>query len=246
VKTSGGPLTVDSLLKDVSPDWAEILRPEMEKEYFGSLLDFVNSKYNNGTVHPSADKVFAAFAACPFKAVRVVILGQDPYPTPGNAHGLCFSVEAGVAPPQSLKNMYKELVEDPAIQFAPPKPPHGHLLSWAQQGVLLLNTILTVDTGAPMSHKAQGWEKFTDFVINAINNHKRDTVFVLWGKPSQQKGRHIDKGRHCIIECAHPSPLSATKGFFGSRCFSLVNGHLTKTKQPPIDWQLPPISAYAN
>eukprot|EP00298_Acanthocystis_sp_HF-20_P010417 c18845_g2_i1.p1 GENE.c18845_g2_i1~~c18845_g2_i1.p1 ORF type:complete len:289 (+),score=112.42 c18845_g2_i1:29-868(+) len=235
-------ITVDYLLTNVADDWKEILKPEMEKKYFKDLLTFLNSEYASKVIHPDPENIFAAFSACPLKDVRVVILGQDPYPTPGNAHGLCFSVEVGVNVPPSLKNVYKELESDPNAKFVSPNPPHGHLGHWAKQGILLLNTVLTVQSKSANSHAKKGWETFTDFVIQTLDEKKKNIVYLLWGKPSELKASKVSKTNNCVLITSHPSPLSARAGFLGSLCFSKANEYLKKTNQVEIDWQLPPLS----
>jgi uracil-DNA glycosylase len=187
------------------------------------------------TVFPAEQQVFSAFDATPFEQVKVVILGQDPYHGPDQAHGLCFSVLPGIKPPPSLANMYKELVQDIA-GFSIPE--HGYLMPWAEQGVLLLNTVLTVEQGQAHSHKHLGWEQFTDKVIDEINQHREGVVFLLWGAHAQKKGKSIDKTRHHVLHAPHPSPLSAHRGFFGCQHFSRTNELLTSMGKTPINWQV--------
>ncbi|KAG5180430.1 uracil-DNA glycosylase-like protein [Tribonema minus] len=220
------------------PVWSQALSPEFGKPYFVKLLAFLAKQAAAGkAIYPPKDKVFHALNTCPLDRVRVVILGQDPYHGPGQAHGLSFSVAQGVAQPPSLRNIVKE-----ATACCGTKPTkNGCLTPWAVQGVLLLNTVLTVEKGAPLSHHKKGWEQFTDEVVRLLNRQERTIVFLLWGKPSQQKGAHINRARHRVITCSHPSPLGATKTkepFTGSRCFARANDMLVKSGQEPIDWNL--------
>ena len=215
--------------------WATALAGEFASAYFSKLQTFVEQDRAAETVFPKAEQTYAALRLTPPEAVRAVILGQDPYPTPGHAHGLAFSVEPGVAPPASLRNIYKELQSD--LNITPPK--HGDLRSWAERGVLLLNAVLTVRSGAAGSHAKKGWETFTDAVLRTVNGFDRPVVFVLWGNYAIKKRPLIDESRHAVIQMAHPSPLSASKGFFGSKPFSQVNSALERLGRPPIDWQLP-------
>ncbi|KAF0745048.1 hypothetical protein Ae201684P_011078 [Aphanomyces euteiches] len=218
------------------PKWKDLLAPEFKKSYFKQLEAFlVREQKKKATIYPPKADIFAALNLCPFDGIKVVIIGQDPYHGPGQAHGLCFSVQRGVPPPPSLKNIYKEACSDVGI----PKPSHGSLLSWCNQGVLLLNTVLTVRASEANSHKKQGWETFTDAVIRLVNEHATGVVFLLWGKPAQDKGALISRAKHCIITSSHPSPLGATKTnepFIGSKCFSRANEYLTKSGKTPIDW----------
>lgn len=185
---------------------------------------------------PPGKQIFSAFEATPFDKVRVVILGQDPYHGPGQAHGLCFSVLPGVAIPASLRNIYQELDDDPAVQFSIPN--HGYLQKWAEQGVLMLNAILTVRAHQAASHQGKGWEQFTDAVIQKLNEQKEGIAFLLWGSYAQRKGAVLDSGKHYILQSPHPSPLSAYRGFFGCRHFSQVNHFLHQKGEPMIDWQV--------
>jgi uracil-DNA glycosylase len=214
-------------------DWNPLLRGEFEKPYWKSLQQFVTEERRHHVVHPKPDEVFAALHHTSFADTKVVILGQDPYHGAGQAHGLCFSVQRDVPPPPSLMNIYKELQSDLGI----PIPPHGNLTAWAQQGVLLLNTTLTVRSGAAGSHAGKGWDTFTDEVIRAVND-KPFVVFVLWGAHARKKKLLLDVSRHKVIESPHPSPLSAHQGFFGSRPFSQINAALQEAGLSSIDWRL--------
>jgi len=219
--------------------WKTILDPEFSKAYFSPLATFLEAERGDtkNPIYPAEHLVFNALNACSFDKVRVVILGQDPYFNPGQAMGLSFSVPPGTTPPPSLKNMYKELSEDPDVKFTVPK--HGDLTKWAQQGVLLLNTVLTVRGGTANSHQKKGWEAFTDIIIDAVNTKsKHGVVFMLWGLPSQKKASKINPSKHCLLKAAHPSPLSASKGFFGCRHFSKANKWLKEHDLAQIDWQL--------
>ncbi len=220
----------------MTTDWNPILRGEFAKPYWAELQQFVHAERSSHQVFPPHDEVFAALHLTPFESVKVLILGQDPYHGPGQAHGLCFSVRPGVPTPPSLVNIYKELETDLGIT----PPDHGHLTHWAQQGVLLLNTTLTVRAGQAASHQKKGWETFTDQVIKAVSAKEETVVFVLWGAAAGRKRELIDTDRHRIISAPHPSPLSAHRGFFGSRPFSAINDHLTAAGRQPIDWTLPP------
>lgn len=215
-------------------DWNPVLRAELTQPYWAELQAFVRDERGRHTVYPPPEQVFAALHLTPYAATRVVILGQDPYHGPGQAHGLCFSVADGVAPPPSLVNIFRELHDD--VGVAPPG--HGDLSAWARQGVLLLNTTLTVRRGAAASHQGKGWETFTDRVISAVAAKPHPVVFILWGSPARRKKALVDTGRHTIIESAHPSPLSAHNGFFGSRPFSRANRALSAAGLEPIDWSL--------
>lgn len=220
--------------------WSDVLGQEKQQPYFQETLNFVRQEREAGKViYPPAADVFNAFKYTEFADVKVVILGQDPYHGPNQAHGLCFSVLPGVAVPPSLVNIYKELQKDiPGFEI----PPHGYLLSWAQQGVLLLNTVLTVEAGKAHSHASLGWEKFTDRVIAALNDHRDGLVFLLWGNHAQKKGQYIDRQRHHVLMAPHPSPLSAHRGFLGCGHFSKTNQFLTEDGQQPITWQIPSIT----
>jgi uracil-DNA glycosylase len=224
-------------LSSSAPSWAAVLADELGSSYVGKLQEFIASERAQHDVFPPADEIFAAFGHTPFDRVRVLLLGQDPYHDDGQAHGLCFSVRRGVALPPSLKNIYKELADDVGVKA----PEHGCLTSWAERGVLLLNTVLTVRAHEANSHRKKGWEKFTDRVIELLAARADPLVFLLWGKPAQAKIPLIEKhghGRHEIISCAHPSPLSAKSGFFGSKPFSKTNEALQRWGLSPIDWTL--------
>lgn len=216
-------------------DWNPILRAEFEKPYWAELQQFVHTERSSYAVYPPHDDVFAALHLTPYESVKVLLLGQDPYHGPGQAHGLCFSVQPGVPIPPSLVNIYKELESDLGIEA----PNHGHLTHWAEQGVLLLNTTLTVRAHKAGSHQKKGWETFTDEVIKAVSAKQEPVVFVLWGAAAGRKRELIDTGRHHIIKAPHPSPLSAHRGFFGSKPFSQINRMLTEAGREAIDWALP-------
>lgn len=216
-------------------DWNPVLRAEFEKPYWAPLMDFVASERASHAVYPPKDQVFAALHLTSFTNTKVLLLGQDPYHGPGQAHGLCFSVRPPTVPPPSLVNIYKELTAD--VGFNVPK--HGCLTSWARQGVLLLNTTLTVRAHEAASHQKKGWETFTDEVIRAVASKPEPVVFILWGASARKKRALITSDRHTIIESAHPSPLSAHNGFFGSKPFSKTNEFLVANGLAPIDWQLP-------
>ena len=215
-------------------DWNPILRGEFDKPYWRDLQQFVTAERQRHTVYPSHPDVFAALHLTPYADTRVVVLGQDPYHGPRQAHGLCFSVREGIALPPSLVNIYKELQADLGIEPAR----HGNLEAWARQGVLLLNTTLTVRGGNAASHQGKGWETFTDEVIGAVNRKDHPVVFILWGSHARRKKQLLDTGRHHVIESAHPSPLSAHNGFFGSRPFSRANAALEEAGRAPVDWRL--------
>ena len=219
--------------ESIQAEWKNALRAEFSKPYFTQLVEFVKQQREEHEVFPPADDVFSAFDLTPLNRVRVLILGQDPYHDNDQAHGLCFSVQRGQKIPPSLRNIFKELQTDQNI----PPAEHGCLESWAKQGVLLLNTVLTVQAHKANSHRKQGWETFTDRIIELVNNQPR-VVFVLWGKPAQKKKTLITGEQHLIIEGPHPSPLSAHRGFFGSRPFSKINEFLKQHDQLPIDWNV--------
>lgn len=212
--------------------WDAILGEEFKKPYYGELQRFLDSEYRESEVYPKRDELWTAFELTPFNEVKVVILGQDPYHGPGQAHGLSFSVQPDVKIPPSLRNMFKELATDVGCET----PPSGTLSGWAKQGVLLLNTVLTVRQGEANSHRNKGWEIFTDQVIERLSAREKPIVFVLWGRPAQEKKKFIDLSRHAVVESFHPSPLSASRGFFGSRPYSKVNGILQSWGKQPIDW----------
>ena len=214
--------------------WLKVLRPEFDKEYMKQLKLFLVEEQKQHVVYPPNAEMFAAFEQTPFDKVRVVILGQDPYHGPGEAHGLSFSVKKGVRIPPSLRNIYKELQSD--LGIAPPQ--HGHLIDWARQGVLLLNTVLTVRHKTANSHQKKGWENFTDKAIQELSAGRDNIVFILWGSKAKAKLDLIDQSKHHIIQSAHPSPLAVRYGFFGSKPFSKTNAFLTSIGQSPIDWTL--------
>lgn len=216
--------------------WQKFLGEEFEKPYMQQLRNFLREEKNHKKlIYPKSDKVFSALNFTPFEKVKVVILGQDPYHGKGQAHGLCFSVPKGINPPPSLVNIYKELQSDLNL----PMPKHGTLVSWAEQGVLLLNSVLTVESGKPASHQGKGWEQFTDRVIHILNEKKTALVFLLWGAYAQKKGAFIDKTRHLVLQAPHPSPFSAHQGFLGCKHFSKTNEYLQQHGETPIHWQLP-------
>lgn len=215
-------------------DWQDILGEEFNKSYYLQLREFLKQEYFTKTIYPPMEDMWSAFRYTPYHKVKVVILGQDPYHGPGQAHGMSFSVKPGVPHPPSLQNMFKELHDD----LGYPIPHDGTLIKWAQQGVLLLNTVLTVRAHQAHSHKDHGWELFTDTVIQKLSERKEPIVFVLWGRPAQQKERLIDTSRHAIIKAPHPSPLSAYRGFFGSRPYSKINRQLIEWGKESIDFDL--------
>lgn len=216
-------------------EWECALHEEFSKEYYKNLFFFIRKQYSETIVYPKADEIFTAFHLTPLEKVKVVILGQDPYHNEGQAHGLCFSVKPQVAIPPSLENIYKELHDDLGCKI----PSHGCLTSWAKQGVLLLNTVLTVQAHKPMSHRGVGWEEFTDAAIAKINTQDRPIVFILWGKPAQEKAKMLSNPKHLVLKAPHPSPLSAYRGFFGSKPFSQTNDFLIKNGETPIQWEIP-------
>ena len=216
----------------IEESWKTRLQEEFDKPYFANLTQFVRNEYASGVVYPPGNEMFAAFDACPFDQVRVVILGQDPYHEPGQAHGLCFSVNDGVQFPPSLVNIFKEIESD----MGKPMPRSGNLMRWAQQGVLLLNATLTVRAHQAGSHQNKGWETFTDAVIRRLALEREHIVFILWGSYAQRKGAFIDRNRHCVLQSPHPSPLSAYRGFFGNKHFSSANNYLVQHGYKPIEW----------
>lgn len=218
----------------ISNDWLPVLKEEFGKPYYRQLFQTVNQEYRTHQVFPPAEDIFNAFHLTPFHQVKVVILGQDPYHNYGQAHGLCFSVKKGVEIPPSLVNIYQELHDDLGCEI----PDHGCLTKWARQGVLMLNTVLTVRAHQPNSHRGIGWEEFTDAAIRILDRQDRPMVFILWGRPAQMKKAMLHNPRHLILESPHPSPLSAFRGFFGSRPFSKTNAFLEKNGLEPIDWQI--------
>lgn len=215
--------------------WDQILEGEFDKEYYQKLRKFLIEEYRSGPVYPDMYHIFNALKFTAYEDVKAVILGQDPYHQPGQAHGLCFSVQKGVQIPPSLVNIYKELESDLCIKA----PSHGCLESWARNGVLLLNTVLTVRESRPNSHKGKGWERFTDRVIELLNKRKKPMVFILWGNNAKAKESLITNPDHCIIKGPHPSPLSAHYGFWGGKYFSRTNEFLVSTGQEPVDWKIP-------
>lgn len=216
----------------IDQSWKEHLQTEFDKPYFKALTDFVRDEYAHGPVYPPGKLIFNAFDLCPFNKVKVVIIGQDPYHEPGQAHGLCFSVNDGVPFPPSLRNIFKEISDD----LGKPVPPSGDLTRWARQGVLLLNATLTVRAGMAGSHQGRGWEEFTDAVIRELNAGRDGLVFILWGGYAKKKGAMIDRSRHLVLSSAHPSPLSAYNGFFGNHHFSQTNNWLISHGESPIEW----------
>jgi uracil-DNA glycosylase len=216
--------------------WLDRLEAQFQQVYMQKLREFlVTRKEHRAVIYPPGPQIFSALNSTPFEQVRVVILGQDPYHGPDQAHGLCFSVQPGVKIPPSLANIYREIESD--LGIAPPG--HGYLQSWAEQGVLLLNAVLTVERGQAGSHQGKGWETFTDAVVRLLNDERDHLVFMLWGSYAMRKGAVIDQGRHLVLKAPHPSPLSAHRGFLGCRHFSSANTYLTQQEQRPIDWSVP-------
>lgn len=218
----------------ITNDWGKVVGSEFEEPYFQSLCKFLIDEYQSRTIYPEQSEVLNALHLTSYAETKVVILGQDPYHGNGQAHGLSFSVKPGITPPPSLQNMYKELKSDLGCDI----PDNGHLVKWADQGVLLLNTVLTVREDTPNSHKGKGWERFTDKVIEALSAREQPVIFVLWGSHAQSKQRLIDANRHYILKSVHPSPLSSYRGFFGSKPFSQVNEILNRLGSKGIDWQI--------
>lgn len=216
----------------IEETWKEVLLPEFSKDYFIKLTDFVRKEYQEATIYPPGKLIFNAFNLCPFNKVKVVIIGQDPYHGPGQAHGLCFSVNDGVPAPPSLVNIFKEINND----LGKPIPQSGNLTRWAEQGVLLLNATLTVRAHQAGSHQRKGWEEFTDAVIRKLAEEKEGLVFILWGAYAQKKGAFIDRNKHLVLTSVHPSPLSAHNGFFGNHHFSRANEYLVRNGKTAIDW----------
>jgi uracil-DNA glycosylase len=223
-----------SLKLPIEDSWIELLEEEFNKSYFRELWDFIVNDQSQSVIYPPENQIYAAFQHTSFHKVKVVLLGQDPYHGPAQAHGLCFSVPEGIVPPPSLVNIFKELKEDTGI----PVPTHGNLTKWAQQGVLLLNTTLTVRANHAGSHQKKGWEVFTDRVIETLSKNGNPKVFLLWGNYAQQKSVLIDKKKHLVLKTVHPSPLSAYRGFFGCRHFSKTNEFLISHNLSPIDWNI--------
>lgn len=218
----------------IGNDWEIILSDEFKKDYFINLSAFLDEEYASKNIFPPRDEIFTALKLSSYENTKVVILGQDPYHGQGQAHGLCFSVKHGIEPPPSLKNMYKELFDD--LGVTPPN--HGYLVDWAKQGILMLNTALTVEEGKPNSHSKKGWTLFTDKIIEKLNEREKPVIFILWGNNARDKLQLITGKQHFVLSAAHPSPLSASRGFFGCRHFSKINNILENTGQASIDWQL--------
>lgn len=218
----------------IQNDWLAPLKPEFSKPYYAELFKFVKNEYATRQIFPPADDIFNAFHLTPLHEVKVVILGQDPYHNDGQAHGLCFSVKPDVDIPPSLVNIYQELHDDLGCYI----PNNGYLTKWAKQGVLMLNTVLTVRAHQANSHRGMGWEQFTDAAIRILNEQDRPILFILWGSPAQKKAQMLNNPKHLILKAPHPSPLSAYRGFFGSRPFSQTNEFLVKNGLDPIDWQI--------
>lgn len=224
----------NSILNDLDSHWLKSMEDEFKKEYFKKLEKKVLEEYKNHVIYPEFQDIFSAFSLTSLQNVKVVILGQDPYHNVGQAHGLCFSVKPHIEIPPSLKNIYKELEDDIGCQI----PNQGHLVKWAKQGVLLLNTVLTVRAHEANSHKGIGWELFTDRVMDILNKEDRPIVFILWGAPAQRKGAMLNNRNHLVLKAPHPSPLSSYRGFFGSKPFSKTNDFLNKHGLKSIDWQI--------
>lgn len=218
----------------ITNDWLGAIGEEFKKDYYKQLYQFVKEEYSTHVIYPPSEDIFNALHLTPLKDVKVVILGQDPYHNVNQAHGLCFSVRPEVDIPPSLVNIYKELQEDLGCYV----PNNGYLVKWARQGVLMLNTVLTVRAHQAASHQGEGWEQFTDAIIDAVNKENRPIVFILWGKPAQMKKKMLNNPKHLILEAPHPSPLSAYRGFFGSKPFSKTNDFLQEHGVEPIDWQI--------
>lgn len=229
-----GRIQLGDNMVQIGNDWDELLKDEFQKEYYQKLRVFLAREYKTQTIYPGMYDIFNALRYTAYQDVKVVILGQDPYHGPGQAHGLCFSVKKGVNPPPSLVNIYQELHDDLGCTI----PNHGCLTKWAEQGVLMLNTVLTVRAHQANSHRGIGWEEFTDAAITVLNAQDRPIVFILWGAPAQRKKAMLNNPKHLILTAPHPSPLSAFRGFFGSRPFSRTNAFLEKNGIEPIDWQI--------
>lgn len=221
-------------MSQITNDWLEAINGEFKKPYYEELYNFVKDEYSKNVIYPPADDIFNAFHFTPLSKVKVLILGQDPYHNVNQAHGLSFSVKPGEDIPPSLQNIYKELNDDIGCYI----PNNGYLEKWAREGVLLLNTVLTVRAHQANSHQGKGWEQFTDAVINAVNNEDRPIVYMLWGRPAQSKEKMLTNPKHLILKAPHPSPLSAYRGFFGCKHFSIANEFLEKNGISPIDWQI--------
>ena len=219
----------------IENDWLSVFRPEFGKPYYKELYKRINEEYRTQTVYPPGPELFKAFDLTPLSEVKVVILGQDPYHEPGQAEGLCFSVKQGIEQPPSLVNIYRELHNELGCYI----PRSGSLVPWAKQGVLLLNTLLTVRAHQAFSHKGIGWEQFTDAAIRAVNQVDRPVVFMLWGRPAGEKAALLDNPKHLVLKCAHPSPLSASRGFFGCGHFVICNRFLEEHGVEPVNWQIP-------
>jgi len=227
------------MTNQIENEWNDKLSDEFQKDYMISLKSFLADELASGkTIYPNEPEIFSALNMTDFRDVKVVIIGQDPYHGPGQAHGMCFSVKPGVKTPPSLVNIYKEMKEDLGIEPAP----HGYLQHWAEQGVLLLNTVLTVEKSKAHSHQKKGWEIFTDKIIQLINEERENVVFLLWGSPAQKKAAKVDPNRHFILKSVHPSPLSAYRGFFGCKHFSKTNEFLRSKGLKEIDWKLPELN----
>lgn len=221
-------------MSQINNDWLEPLKPEFSKEYYKNLFYTLKNEYSNNIIYPDSNDIFNAFHLTPLSKVKVVIIGQDPYHEPGQAHGLSFSVKPGVDIPPSLINIYKELHEELGTYI----PNNGYLEKWAKEGVLLLNTILTVRAHSAMSHCKIGWQEFTDAAIRAVNEQDRPIVYLLWGKPAREKAKMLNNPKHLVLETVHPSPLSAYRGFFGCGHFKKANEFLIENGETPIDWQI--------
>lgn len=219
---------------EIMNTWMELFQREQTKEYFQKLMQFLDEEYKTKTIYPPREELFTCFTACPYADVKVVILGQDPYHQPMQAHGLCFSVEKGQKIPPSLRNIYRELKEDLNITM----PSHGYLLDWAKQGVFMMNAVMSVEANKAGSHQRRGWEIFSDSIIESLNEDNKGIVFILWGNWAQKKAKLITNPIHKIITSAHPSPLSAYHGFFGSRPFSRTNAYLKELERQPISWEI--------
>ena len=230
------------MLVDIPTDWLHLLSEEIQKPYFTKLEQFVDKERQNYTVFPPEKDIFSALKLTPYENVKVLLLGQDPYHDDNQAHGLCFSVRPGIKPPPSLINIFKELHTDVGFRI----PNNGYLVPWAEQGILMLNAVLTVRAHSPNSHKNHGWETFTDAIIRQVNAKESPVVFVLWGGYAQKKLALVDTSRHSVVQSVHPSPLSARNGFFGSKPFSAINRALQQVGKQEIHWQLPDIPATAS